>query len=75
MPAEVRQKLGIRPGAQLIWEQNEQGEMVVRPKRCTLEDLHRVLGQPKVRLSIEELHEARLESWKARAAEVGEIKR
>lgn len=75
VPAEVRQKLGIRPGAQLIWEQNEQGEMVVRPKRYSLEDLHKALRKPKVRLSIEELHEARMESWKARAAEVGEIKR
>lgn len=75
VPAEVRQKLGIRPGAQLIWEQNEQGEMVVRPKRYTLEDLHGVLGRPKVRLTLAELQEARRESWKARAAEVGEIKR
>ncbi len=75
IPAAVRRRLGIRPGAHLVWEQNKQGEMVVRPKRYTLDDLHKIIGKPSVRLSPAELQEARRECWDERAGQVAEIKR
>lgn len=75
IPAEVRRRLGIRPGAQLVWEENKQGEIVVRPKRYTLDDLHKIMGNPKVHLTLQELREARGECWDERARQVAEIKR
>lgn len=59
VPAEVRRDLGIRPGTELIWDRRENGEYVVRPKRQTLVDLHRMVGTPTVHLTDLELREAR----------------
>lgn len=38
IPAEVRKRWGIVPGTELIWEERD-GELVVRPKRHSLDDL------------------------------------
>jgi len=59
VPVEVRRALGIRPGSELIWDRNENGEFVVRPKRVTLDDLHQILGAPLVRLTDQEIKDAR----------------
>jgi antitoxin PrlF len=57
VPAEVRRKLGLRPGSVLEW--HEEGEKVVvsRAGRYTSEDIHRALfpkRSPKAR-SLDEL--------------------
>jgi len=59
IPVEVRRALGLRPGSELIWDRNENGDFVVRPKRVTLADLHELLGAPLVRLTDRELKDAR----------------
>lgn len=59
VPAKVRRDLGLKAGSELLWERLEDGSYRVRPKRKTLEDLHRLVGEPAVRLSDEELMEAR----------------
>lgn len=59
VPSEVRKALGIRPGTELVWDRRENGEYVVRPKRLTLADLPQVVGKVSVKLSDEELREAR----------------
>ncbi len=59
VPAEVRRALGLRAGSELIWELNEDGDFVVRPKRFALAALHQLLGEPVVRLTDRELREAR----------------
>jgi AbrB family looped-hinge helix DNA binding protein len=52
VPAEVRRKLGLRPGSILEW--HEEGEKVIvrRAGRYTFEDIHRALfpkGPPRRR--------------------------
>ena len=66
VPSEVRRDLGIRPGTELIWDRQENGEYVVRPKRLTLAELHQLVGTPTIHLSDEELREARHEFLAAR---------
>lgn len=59
VPAEIRKKLGVGPGAVLEWD-DEDGKIVVRRAgRYTSEDVHRALfpkGAPKPR-PLEELKE------------------
>ena len=48
IPADVRRKFGIVPGTELVWE--ERGEdLVVRPKRFTLDDVREVCAGNKPR--------------------------
>jgi AbrB family looped-hinge helix DNA binding protein len=61
VPAEVRKDLGIRAGTELIWDRNENGDYTVRPKRLTLADLHRMVGPSTVRLTDQEIQNARRE--------------
>lgn len=62
VPAKVRQRLGIEPGATLEWEAAADGTVVVRRAgRYTSEDVHRVLfpqGPPAPALSVEAMDEA-----------------
>ena len=59
VPAEVRRDLGILPGSELIWDRQENGEYVIRPKRVTMADVHLIVGVPAVRLTDDELKRAR----------------
>ena len=47
MPAEIRKKLGVGPGAVLEWDE-ENGQVVVRRAgRYSSEDVHRALFQKR----------------------------
>jgi AbrB family looped-hinge helix DNA binding protein len=61
VPAEIRKALGIRAGTELVWDRNEKGEYTVRPKRLDLADLNRIFGASPVRLTDQELQNARRE--------------
>lgn len=62
IPAEVRKDLAIRPGTELVWDRQENGEYVIRPKRYTLKDLHQILAdEPKIHLGDDEIRQARRE--------------
>jgi AbrB family looped-hinge helix DNA binding protein len=67
VPAEVRKDLGIRCGTELVWDRQENGEYVVRPKRCTLAEVQALVGAPAVHLSDQELREARREFLASRS--------
>jgi AbrB family looped-hinge helix DNA binding protein len=57
VPADVRRKLGIRPGSVLEWEEDGGRFVVRRAGKYTSEDIHKALfpnGPPK-RRSLEEL--------------------
>ena len=58
VPAEVRKRLGVGPGAVLEWDE-ENGQVVVRRAgRYSSEDIHRVLFPRRpVTKSLEELKE------------------
>ena len=55
VPAEIRRKLGIGPGAVLEWEEDGERVIVRRAGRYTFEDIHRAVfaRKPKPR----KLHE------------------
>jgi antitoxin PrlF len=59
VPAEVRQKLGIGPGAVLEWSE-EQGQIVVRRAgRVTSAEIHRAVfpGEPPPTRTVAEMKE------------------
>jgi AbrB family looped-hinge helix DNA binding protein len=59
VPADVRRKLGIRPGSVLEWEEDGDRFVVRRAGQYSFEDMRRALfpnGPPK-RRSLEELKE------------------
>jgi antitoxin PrlF len=69
VPAAVRRKLGVGPGATLEW--HEEGEMIVvrRVGRFTSADLHAALfSKPPRRRSLAELKEGRKAYVKRRHA-------
>jgi AbrB family looped-hinge helix DNA binding protein len=45
IPAEVRKRFDIHPGTELVWEERD-GELRVRPKRYTLEEVQALLVEP-----------------------------
>lgn len=59
VPAEIRKKLGLSPGATIEWEERD-GEVVVRKaRRHTLDDAHKALfpDGPPPRKSLKQLKE------------------
>jgi antitoxin PrlF len=58
VPAEVRRRLGLSPGAIIEWDESEDGVVVRRATRYTSEDVHRALFEtrPKTR-TLDELKE------------------
>jgi antitoxin PrlF len=57
VPAEVRRKLGLGPGAVLEWDESGEEVVVRRAGRYSFEDVHRELfpeGKPKTR-SVQEM--------------------
>jgi len=62
IPAEVRRRLQIRIGTELVWDLRENGDMVVHAKRGTLADVQAILnapGLPVVHASDEAISQAR----------------
>jgi len=59
VPAEIRRKLGIGPGAILEWEDDGERVIVRRAGRHTFEDIHRAVfsRKPKPR-KLDELKQA-----------------
>jgi AbrB family looped-hinge helix DNA binding protein len=45
IPSEVRKRFDIHPGTELVWEEQD-GELLVRPKRYALEDVQALLSDP-----------------------------
>lgn len=76
IPATVRKRLGIRPGhSRIVWDVDSEGRVIIKAEHATADDLHRVIGRPKARLSSKELLRARVEYWNRRADEVSRFKR
>jgi antitoxin PrlF len=52
LPADVRRRLGVRPGSVLEWDEEDGRIVVRRAGRFTFEDIHRTLfpkGAPEQR--------------------------
>lgn len=64
IPAEVRRRMHVRTGTELLWDLRDNGDWVVRPKRYTLEDIQEILqgsDLPRIQATDEELQKARAE--------------
>jgi AbrB family looped-hinge helix DNA binding protein len=62
IPAEVRRRMHVRAGTELLWDLQENGEMVVHAKRFTFEDVQAILnapGLPVIHASDADLRKAR----------------
>jgi AbrB family looped-hinge helix DNA binding protein len=58
VPAQVRRRFGLGPGAELSWEEVD-GQLVLRPIQFTLDDFARLLpAPPPVPVSLEEMETA-----------------
>jgi AbrB family looped-hinge helix DNA binding protein len=59
VPAEVRRRLGVGPGAVLEWDEDGDSIVVRRAGRYTSEDVHRALfpEEPPQQRSLEEMEE------------------
>lgn len=44
IPAEIREKLGLKPGDTVIWEFDDSNKATVRPVKYTFEELEGILG-------------------------------
>jgi AbrB family looped-hinge helix DNA binding protein len=70
VPAEVRKRLGVGPGAVLEWDESGGAVIVRRAAKSTFEDLHRAAfpdGPPK-RKSLKELKQGPAKYVKERYA-------
>ena len=70
VPAEVRRKLGLRPGSILEWHEEGEKILVSRAGRYTSEDIHRALfpKRPPKQHTIEEMNAGIRRYVKARRA-------
>ena len=62
IPAEVRRRMQVRTGTELVWELRDNGEMVVHSKRCTFADVQAILnapGLPAIHATEDDLRQAR----------------
>lgn len=69
VPAEIRRRLGIGPGALLEWEEDGERVIVRRAGRYTFEDIHRAIfaRKPRVR-KLEELKQGIARHMRAKHA-------
>lgn len=59
IPAAVRRRFHITPGTELVWEERD-GELVVRPKKYTLDDLRALCAdRPVKRRSVKQIRRGR----------------
>jgi AbrB family looped-hinge helix DNA binding protein len=68
IPAAVRRRFHITPGTELIWEERD-GELIVRPKKYTLEDLRALCADRPVKRR--SLKQVRLDRGRAVSAKYG----
>lgn len=68
IPAAARKRFGIGPGSELVWEELD-GQLVVRKKKYTIEDVQAALGPPPGGpKTLKELREAKMTYLAKKAA-------
>jgi antitoxin PrlF len=63
IPIEVRVKLGIKPGDRVRFVENENGEIVLKPKTGSLTDLRGMWKWTGKAATIEEMNEVIAKGW------------
>jgi antitoxin PrlF len=69
VPVAMREKLGLRPGSKLVFEEQSNGSFVVRKKTGDIRELKGILKAPAgVSLNVEDMERAVGETLKAKLA-------
>jgi AbrB family looped-hinge helix DNA binding protein len=63
IPAEVRRKLGLKPGDLVMFYENESGDVVFRPKTGSIMDLQGCVKWTGRPVTIEEMNETIAKGW------------
>ncbi len=63
IPAEVRKKLGLKPGDRVRFIEGENGEYILRPKTGSIMDLKGFLKWTGKPVTIEEMNETIAQGW------------
>ncbi|HEX4286951.1 MAG TPA: AbrB/MazE/SpoVT family DNA-binding domain-containing protein [Terracidiphilus sp.] len=63
IPIEVRAKLGIKPGDRVRFVENENGEIVLKPKTGSIMDLRGIVKWKGKPVTIEEMNETTAKGW------------
>jgi AbrB family looped-hinge helix DNA binding protein len=63
IPAEVRRKLGLKPGDLVRFYENERGDIVFRPKTGSIMDLQGCVKWTGKPVTIEEMNETIEKGW------------
>jgi AbrB family looped-hinge helix DNA binding protein len=63
IPAEVRKKLGLKPGDQVTFIEGEHGEFILRPKTGSIKDLKGMWKWTGKPATIEEMNEVIAQGW------------
>lgn len=63
IPIEVRVKLGIKPGDRVRFVENENGEIVLKPKTGSLMGLRGIVKWKGKPVTIEEMNETIAKGW------------
>jgi len=58
LPAKMREKLRLRPGSKIVFEEQPNGDFVVRRPTVDVRSLRGILPKPPRALTIEEMDEA-----------------
>lgn len=58
LPVRMREKLGLRPGSKVVFEEQANGNFVVRKKTGDIRDLKGFFPKPERPLTIEDMDEA-----------------
>jgi AbrB family looped-hinge helix DNA binding protein len=63
IPIEVRVKLGIKPGDRVRFVENENGEIILKPKTGSIMDLRGIVKWTSKPVIIEEMNETIAKGW------------
>ena len=63
IPAEVRKKLGLKPGDRVRFIEGEHGEYILRPKTGSIMDMKGFLKWAGKPVTIEEMNETIVQGW------------
>lgn len=58
IPADVRARLGLRPGSRLAFVPTETGGYEIRPQAASIKDLEGAVPRPPRPVSVDEMDEA-----------------
>jgi antitoxin PrlF len=76
IPADIRERLGLKPGDTVIWGEGPGGEVTVRPVKYTFNELRGIVPGLEIDKDLTEIIEEAREEWgEKKVGEHEEIRR